>query len=268
MATKKSAGAIVKWDEELAKHAAVAAGMEANTGGGQFFGLKGGILTWQDSPLPNNEMAVIILDHVFETTYYEGEYDPDNPVSPVAFAFGRDEKTLTWHETSDPKFAGKLCHESDVCQWGSADKGRGKAAKETRRLAIIPAGTLDDRGKFTPYKEGDHFETTPIGYMKLPVTSVKPFAAFVKQLAGALRRPPFGVFTKIKVVQDPNTQFKVTFEPISTVPDNLMSTVMARHNEAKEAIEFPYTMDDPGTKKAPARGKGKPAAKTTRGGRY
>ena len=44
MATKKTqTTALVKWDEELAKQAEIAAGMEANTGGGQFFSTKGEI---------------------------------------------------------------------------------------------------------------------------------------------------------------------------------------------------------------------------------
>lgn len=267
MATRASkTTAITKWDEELAKQAAIAAGMESSAATGQFFGLKAGVLTFNDAPLPNNEMAVIILDSVLETVYYEGEYDSDSPQSPVAFAFGRDEKTMTWHETSHEEFAGKLCSESDVCQWGSAPKGRGKAARETRRLAMIPAGTLDDRAKFKEFTDSEHFATAQIGYMKLPVTSVKGYAGFVKQVAGALKRPPFAIFTKVKVVPDPNTQFKVVFEAISQVPDKLMSIVMARHNEAMELIEFPYQMDNGDGDQAPKRGaKGKAKAAPARG---
>ena len=53
MATRKKAGtSVAKWDEELAQQAAIAAEMEANTGGGQFFSVRGGQLSWQDSPPP------------------------------------------------------------------------------------------------------------------------------------------------------------------------------------------------------------------------
>lgn len=268
--TTSKSNALVKWDEELAKQAEIAAGMEANTGGGQFFSLKGGILSWQDAPLPNNQMAVVILDSIFETTYYEGEYDPDTPQSPVAFAFGRDEKTLTWHENSDPEFAGKLCSESEVCQWGSADRGRGKAARETRRLAMIPAGTFNQSGKFEMFDDEEHFASTAIGFMKLPVTSVKGYASFVKQVAGALRRPPFGIVTKVKVVPDPKTQFKVVFEPIMNIPDELMGAIMQRHEEAKSTIDFPYTPVDEEQAAPPKRGSRaaqKPASKA-RGRKY
>lgn len=266
MATKKPAGALVKWEEQLAKQAAIAAGMEESTATGQFFGLKSGVLTFNDAPLPDNQMAVIILDHVLETVFYEGEFDTDNPQSPTAFAFGRDEKTLTWHETSHPDFAGKLCSESEVCEWGSAPRGRGKAARETRRLAMIPAGTLDSNGKFKPFTDADHYEKAQIAYMKLPVTSVKGFSGFVKQIAGSLRRPPFGIFTKVKVVPDADTQFKVVFEALQTVPDTLMAAVFARHEEATTLIEFPYQIDDepkkkPTARKPAARGGAKPAGR-------
>jgi hypothetical protein len=260
MATKaKKSTALVRWDEELAKQAEASAKMEESAGGGAFFSIKSGVLSWQDAPLPGNQMAVIILDHIFETTYYAGEYDPDAPQGPVAFAFGRDEKTLTWHENSDPEFAGKLCSESEVCQWGTADKGRGKAAKETRRLALIPAGSFDASGKFKLLSDEDHYNSTTIGYMKLPVTSVKGYSGFVKSVASTLRRPPHGIIAKVRVIPDAKTQFQVLFEPIMNVPDELMGIIMKRRDEAVAAIEFPYQPFE--EKEAPARGKGKAAAK-------
>ena len=205
--TKRSQStALTKWDEELAKQAEIAAGMEASAGGGQFFSTRGGQLSWQDAPLPGNEMAVIILDHIFETVYYEGRYDPDTPQSPTAFAFGRDQDELRWHENSDPEFAGQLCSESEVCEWGSADTGRGKAARETRRLAMVPAGQFDRNGDLELFEDPEHYATTTIGFMKLPVTSVKGFANFVKQVAGALKRPPFGIVARVAVVPDAKTQ--------------------------------------------------------------
>lgn len=282
MATAKKATttAVAKWDEELARQAQMAAAVEESTATGQFFSLKSGVLSFNDSPMPNNEMAVVILDSILETVYYEGEYDPDSPQAPTAFAFGRDEKTLTWHENSAPEFAGKLCKDSEVCEWGSADKGCGKAARETRRLALISAGNFDSMGKFEPFDDPDAFESAAIGFMKLPVTSVKGYAAFVKQIAGALKRPPHGVFTRVKVVPDPNTLFKVTFEPLAQVPNDLMGLIMQRHEEAKSVIEFPYPRYDEnevskpaprgrggrGGKAAPARGA--KAAPPARGKRY
>lgn len=266
MATAKKATpttAVAKWDEELARQAQMAAAVEESTATGQFFSLKSGVLSFNDAPLPGNEMAVVILDGILETVYYEGKYDPDAPQGPVAFAFGRDEKTLAWHENSAPEFAGKLCSESEVCEWGSADTGRGKAARETRRLGVIPAGTFEN-GKFKAFTEEEQFESAAIAYLKLPVTSVKGYAAFVKQVVGALKRPPHAVFTKVKVVPDPNSQFKVVFEPLSQVPDDLLGVIMKRHEEAKASIEFPYPRFDENDKPAP-KARGAKAAPPARG---
>lgn len=248
MAAKKQTTALAKWDEELAKQAEVAAAMEANAGGGQFFGLKGGLLTWQDAPLPGNQMAVIILDSILENVYYEGRYDPDVPQSPICFAFGRDEKTLAPHQLvleacNQQCGTSGLCAGCEMNEWGSAEVGRGKACRNTRRLAMIPAGTFKN-GKFELIDDEEHFTTTTIGFMKLPLTSVKGYAGFVKQVAGTLQRPPFGIVTKVKVVPDPKTQFKVLFEPIMNVPDELMASVMQRHEEAKSTIDFPYVNQD------------------------
>lgn len=261
MATKKST-ALVKWDEQLAKDADVAAQMEANAGGGQFFSLKSGVLSWQDAPLPNNEMAVVILDHIFENVFYEGEYDASNPTGPTCFAFARDEKELTPHaivvEAKNDQH--QQCAGCPNNEFGSAERGKGKACKNTRRLAMIPAGNFNQKtGKFELIEDEDHYKDTMIGFMKLPVTSIKGFAGFVKQVAGALRRPPHGIVTKVRVQPDGKDQFKVLFEPLVNLPNELMGVVMKRREEVMPIIDFPYQPNEDEPKK-----KGAKPAKTSR----
>lgn len=269
MATKQAAKptpskstAIVKWDEELARAAKVAAAVEESTATGNFFSLKGGILAFNDAPVPNNEMAVIILDSVLENVYYEGKYDPDNVQGPLCFAFGREEKAMTPHKIvfEAGNNQSDKCHGCEHNEWGSAEVGRGKACRNTRRLALIPAGTFEN-GRFKPFNDENQIETAPIAYMKLPVTSVKGYASHVKQLANALSRPPHAVYTKVSVRPDPQTQFKVVFEPLSTIPNELLGVVFKRNDEAQKAIEFPYTPFEEapapqrGGRAAPLRGK-------------
>jgi hypothetical protein len=270
--------AVANWDEELAAAAAAAAAQEASTSSGQFFGLRAGVLTFNDAPLPNNEMAVIILDAVLENVFYGGAYDPDTPQSPVCFAFGRDEKTMEPHANVDSEEGfdrqHQSCHGCPNNEFGSADVGKGKACRNTRRLAMISAGTLERIGRsdsttFTAFEDVEHFETSPIGFMKLPVMSVKGYAAFVKQVAGALQRPPHAIFTKVRVVPDAKSQFRVLFEPIGQVPNELLGAVMARHREATESIEFPYTpRSDDFEQAKPAPKRGGKAAPPARGKKY
>ena len=261
-AEKPSANALVPWDEELAKHAEAAAAAEANSGGGQFFSVRGGQLSFNDAPVPGNQMGVVILASIFENVYYEGVYDPNNPTPPTCFAFSPTEDTLAPHEAVVAK--GQQQHD-DACkgcpmnEWASAETGRGKACRNTRRLGLIPAGEFNKDNRFEAY-DADHFTSAGVGYLKLPVTSVKGYANFVKQVANTLRRPPFAIFTKVRIVPDPQTQFKVLFEPLGAITHDLMPVIMDRHNEVEAAIAFPYNLDVESPLPQPAaRGRGAPA---------
>lgn len=264
---KKPGTAVANWEEQLAAEAVIAAKQEEGTSTGQFFGLKAGQLTWQSQPVIGNRMAVIILDSILENVYYEGSYDPDVIQAPACYAFGRDEKLMTPHEkVVEAKTAQ---HEQcKGCQWnefGSAEKGKGKACRNTRRLAMIVAGSFDKKGELTLIEDVEHFETVQIGFMKLPVTSTKGFSAYVKTISAALKRPPHGIITEVSVVPDGDTQFKVLFEAISNVPNELMGAIMARNAEAKSVIEFPYSpveeREEKPKTKPQSRGAQKPVAK-------
>lgn len=266
--TDGSAQVPARWDEELARQAQIAMGMEESTSTGAFFGLKGGILTFDKLPIANNKMAVVILDTLLENVYFKDEFDPDVMAAPTCFAHGRLEKELKPHQSVvDAKQA--QAEQCQGCQWnefGTADKGRGKACRNTRRLALIPAGTLDGNDKFTAYTKPDQFASSVIGFMKLPVTSVKPYSAFVKQLAAVMHRPPHGIYTKISVIPDKDTQFRVTFDALGNVPDQIMEVVMKRHEEAGALIVSPYSLAGPeeeGVSKKAGQ-KGKAAKKQTR----
>ena len=258
MATKKPAPsasrAVANWDEELAKQAAAAAQTEASTATGNFFSLKGGILAWNDSPLKNNEMAAIILDSVLENVYYNSDYDQDDPKGPLCFSFGREEKDMVPH--ADVVEAGteqhETCHGCPMNEFGTADKGKGKACRNVRRLGLIPAGGFAKDGTFEPEEDEDAYRDAQLGFMKLPVTSVKGYAAYVKTLAASLKRPPLGVFTKITVVPDAKSQFKVTFEALGNVPNELMGAIMARKPEAVATIDSPYKVGE--VEEKPVRG--------------
>lgn len=235
-------GALVDWEEEMAREAAVAAKMEQNAGGGQFFSIKGGILSFADAQIPNNQMAVVILDSILENSYYTVEYDADDPQGPACFAFGRDEKEMVPHEvvfTAGTQQSEK-CETCEWNKWGSADKGKGKACKNGRRLALLGAGTLDANGKFTLDERLESYESGVVGFLRVPVTSVKGYATFVKQVAAVLKRPPYGVIAKVKLHPDTKTMFRVTFEVLSEVPREFIPAIRKRVEEVRGTIDFPY----------------------------
>lgn len=252
--TKEPGTDIVDWEKEMEAQASVAAGAQrASGGGGKFFSMKAGVLSFDGTPMPGNRAAVIVIASTLENSYYEGAYDPDVPASPVCFAFAEHEAALEPHSAvdNDPYFT----RQHDVCggcprnEWGSAETGKGKACKNVQRLALISAGTFAEKGsgrsKSIEFEgvidDEDHYAKSETAYIKLPVMSVKHFANYVKQLNGDLKRPPHGVFTEMWVEPDPKSQFRVMFEVIDKVPNELLNVIMARHKKEQAAIDFPYS---------------------------
>lgn len=247
-AAKKPGKAMVSWSEELAKRAQSAAAIEENVGsGGAFISLKGGQMSFNGATVPGNKMNVVVLDHILEYTYYADGYDSDNPQPPDAYALGRDENTLRWHENSIPKYAGELCKDSDINQWGSAEKGKGKACKNQRRLALLPEDEAGDAETIE--------EATP-AFLRIPVTSVKGWAGYVRQLEKTLQRPPLGVITEISVVPDAKTQFKLQFKLVEAIEDGDVIEALMAKADATE-LDFPYApRDEEAEDERPQRGRG------------
>lgn len=262
--TEAPGTALTTWDEELAAAAQLAADMEANAAGGSFFSLKGGILAFNGNAFPDNEVYAILLDSIFENVYYEGDYDDADPQPPMCFAHSRVEKNLAPHKVVFE--AGNAQH--DVCfgcdqnEWGSAEKGRGKACKNRRRLALLGAGT-NNNGKFELFP-ADYLGTAAVGFLPLPVTSVKGYAAYVQRCAALVKRPPWALVTKVKVIPDAATQLKVTFAEALLLPNDVLGVVKGRVEEVKALIEFPYAPRD---SDKPAKNRAKTPAKAAARGR-
>jgi hypothetical protein len=260
----KTGTAVAKWDEELAALAQKAKGLEDSVGGGNFISTRSGRLSYNGAEIPGNAMNVIIVDHILENHYYEGRFDPDTPQSPVCFAFGEDEDDMVPHDKSVTPQCGD-CKSCPMNEFGSADTGKGKACKNIRRLAVIAEDGMDD------------IEGATLAFFKVPVTSVKAWAGFVRQVADTLGRPPLGVITEISVVPDAKSQFKVNFKVVEKIEDgDVLQALLAKRAQAATELVVPYS--PPAEDEAPqARGRGgkalkgqkKPAAaqKSARGAR-
>lgn len=260
---------VVDWEAEMRAQAQVAAETQRSSGGGgKFFSFKAGQLTFDDQPLPGNQVAVIILADTMENSWYDGPYDPNTPASPKCFAFGHDESEMEPHEAVDKdayfERQSPTCSECPMNEWGSADTGKGKACKNVMRLAVIPAGQYKASGKgrnvaleYEPYEEPEHFQKAEVAFMKLPVMSVKNYAKFVKQVAADMGRPPHGVITNIYLEPDPKSQFVVKFELIDAVPTELLPVIMKRHGAEEATIAFPYQPPLEEEERAPAKSNNK-----------
>tara|TARA_R110000772_G_C13310278_1_gene440257 strand:+ start:38950 stop:39786 length:837 start_codon:yes stop_codon:yes gene_type:complete len=248
--------ALTEFKAKLAAKGAEAAGDERVSS--SFISLKSGVLSVNDEALPGNEMLAVVLDSIHENTYYGSDYDPDVILPPTCFSFGRTEKEMEPHEnvphfdddnadTSFFKMQSEWCDECPMYEWGSADKGKGKACGSKRRLAIIPAGNFipaKGRGEaeMEVFEGPAEYSGSDIVMLKLPVTSVKNWSKYVHQLNADHSMPPFAAITHIRVVPDAKTQFKVEFELLEIIEDEeVLQVLMGRHEEAVSIIEDPYT---------------------------
>ena len=220
--------AIVNWSEEMAKYATESAAVADSIGtGGKFISFKGGKITFDGGEVPGGKMNCVILDHVLENAFYTGKYDSKNPSSPVCFAFGVDQKDMAPHEDSaDPQ--NETCRGCAQNEWGTADTGKGKACKNIVRMALVAESDLED------------LESAEIAYARIPVTSTKAWAGYVKNLESTLHLPPFAVVTEMSVVEDEGDQFHIVFKLAEKIDKEHGEALIAKHETAHEAIDFPY----------------------------
>ncbi len=221
----------VSWEEEMARQAAAAKAMEPMQG--RFISLRGGVMTFQQQPLPGNKLNAIVIDSVIEHQLYEGAFDPNSAASPSCFAFGRVSQDMVPHATVEKKQSEK-CATCPKFAWGSDPKGgRGKACREVRRLALID-GNLIEKGP-------EAITKAEVVFMKIPVTSVRNWASYVSQLANVVRRAPWGVVTEIAPQPDPKTMFLVKFALASQFGADILSAVAEKRKQlGDEGIMFPY----------------------------
>jgi hypothetical protein len=131
-------------------------------------------------------------------------------------------------------------------QWGSAaNGGKGKACAEKRRLLVM---TADSIGSVEAVNLGE------VAALRTPVTSVRGFATYLQKIASATKRPLSAVVTRISVVPDAKTQFKLQFDFVRTIEDlDVVKALIARgEKELNAAIETAGIEEDMADADAPA----------------
>lgn len=242
--TKKPGKSMVVWDEELANLAKDATkGMDLPTA--KFISLKNGKLSFGGAAVPGNELRAVILGWIHENQFYDEDYDPETPQSPGCYAFGTEQDEMEPHEKA-PRKQADACNGCPNNEWGSAERGQGKACKNVVRLALIAESDMED------------LSSAEIVYMKVPVMSVKNFVMYAKKtVAQALNRPYWAVVTNITVEPDNKSQFRVNFEVADKIEDSdLFGPLKDLWTKTMEGIDFPYQIQE--RKEKPKRGaKGK-----------
>lgn len=193
--------------------------------------------------LPNGqeatELECVIVDFVTTHAYYEGKYDPKNIVPPNCFAIGENPKQMT-PSANSPDMQSDSCQGCPMNEFGSS--GDGKACKNGRKLAVLPADADAD---------------TPIWTISVSPTAIKGFDGYVSGVARMFELPPIGVVTTIGL--DPSVDYpKLTFS--NPVANEALEVHFARQAEAKDLLRvepdvssFQKAVKAPARKAAPRR---------------
>lgn len=188
---KNAIGKVGDYRAELAKYAKEDSA-RSPSGGGNYISIKGKNFSYQGASL-EEPMRVVMVDYGYENALYEGKYDPENPTSPVCFALAKTIDEMAPHETS-PKPQSDNCKSCPHNQFGTADSGRGKACKNSIRVAVLSTATK----KF----DADFVEKSDAALIKLPPTSTKHFRGYLKKITDGLQLPLFSVMTDLSFDED------------------------------------------------------------------
>ncbi len=210
----------INYDEQLAKEAAEIAKRIATPSGDRIrFNANKGFITPDGSE--GETLEVVIVEFYSTNLFYDGAYDRDNPQPPACFAIGPEPSMLIPSSNSPAKQA-DTCATCPNNQFGSAVNGKGKACKNTRLLALMPASAIDDN-------DG------PIWIMSVPPTSLKAFDGYVQSLSIKHKTVPVGVITQITL--DPESTFAAPrFNVVRPLSSNEIAVFMPRRPEAAKRL--------------------------------
>jgi hypothetical protein len=126
-----------------------------------------------------DEFKGVIVAFASMNAFYESEYEKGTTVPPNCFAIGhvKNDDLEASPNSPDPQHeeGDSACRNCWANQWESG-KGKGKACKNTIKLAVLCAD-----GEVRP--------------LSLSATALKPFGDYVRDVAQAFRKPPYGVMT-------------------------------------------------------------------------
>lgn len=192
-------------------------------------GTQAGVLTYNGDAVPGNVLECIIIASTHANLYYEGKFDRNNPSNPVCYAYSEDGENMAPHPTSSKPQA-ESCDACPHNKWHSdPEGGKGKACKNSRCLALIPAGTTPDE---VPRAE--------VATLALPVMSVKAWGSYVHEVAALFNRPPLGVVTAIGTKPDPKSQFRITFTNKGPVEKEMLKPLIDKIPLVKDVLERTY----------------------------
>lgn len=248
---------LINYEERMRADAEALAKQDRGEGG-TFLSTRGGILALDEEPLPGNQVACVIVDSVLENTFYPHAFNPSAPVPPICYAYTRGEpdEMMPHLETmgkaqdyfmpqnmADDGQGGFIiggCKGCPMDEYGSAMRngqpGKGKACKNTVRLALLPAGMYEQAPNRRDWELGlhdnpEHYLGSDVVFLSVPPTSLSAWKNYKKMLRVQHARAPYGAVTRIYLQQDPHKVFTVNFELVELVSPQMLQGIVPRVDE-------------------------------------
>lgn len=245
VAKKKKVGLPADWKKELAE-AAREEDARVPVGSGNKISLrKNGQFRHQGADI-GEELVVVVLDHVLTKTWYDRDFDEDNPSPPACYAVSVTGKDMAPVDQS-PRKQNEICDKCWANEWKSDKRGRAKACKDRHVLAVVMAEDLDE----------DKFD---VSFITVPVTSGAAWRKHVKALTGS-ELPSWAVYTRITMDPDAENQTLV-FSLEGEVEEKYLSAVRDGFKASRKTL---LEVPDMSGYKPPPGAKGAKASKKTAG---
>jgi hypothetical protein len=189
-------------------------------------------MAYEGTPVPDNEMICIVADVVEEQVYYDQPYEAGVVNPPACFAYGEPGSDLRAHEAVPERDWERwgLCKDCIMNQWRKPPK-KGKPCGNRRKLAILPGDVT-----------AEEMSVAEIAVLSLPVMSVKNWGTYVNILSAQHQRPCWGVMTKVMVKPDARSQFRVHFEFVGLLEEDIIGAVHGKRDICRNTLMVPYDL--------------------------
>lgn len=203
--------------QQIARQNETAQGLRSS---GSYIGFKNAQLKVDSISIPANQLDVRVLAALSERAWYAKDFDADVVQVPDCYALDDD---VPHDQSANPQ--SDNCADCKHNKWGSATRGKGKACRESARVIVVPANV--------PLASAQMYTA------KVPVTSLSTVTSFTSRCSQANKL--MGEFvTKLSVVEDKKTFFKVHLTPVEVTAEIDMSALLKAQDAAYQLAMTPY----------------------------
>jgi hypothetical protein len=175
------------------------------------------------------KISVVIISHELINSYFSKPYDPAKITPADCYAHGSVYNEMAPIETC-PAPQADACTVCPMNEWKSAPNGKGKACRNSRLLAIVPAD---------PELIDDH----PVWTVSVPPTSIRRFDDYVMELVEEEELTP--LFAVTEITQLKNSEWAApVFKFLGPLPEDMQAKAISRLAEARSILEREPSYDD------------------------